>query len=455
MRMPAHPARHAMTDIGSRWRAWCLLPAAVWLGLVSSMAMAQVGTAVPDTTLDLRLRAGLNHTDNLGRIEEGESQTFGSLGTEIALRRTSRRFEAGLQGALDYQHYDSDIYSNEVVGRLDARLGLALLPERIDWLVENQFGQVRTDPFSPDRPDNREILNVFQTGPDFYLPLSARTSLRASGRYADRRWERSDELDSDIRSGSFSMLRQLSPTQTAGVTAAVRRIEFDADPVLAPAYEVQSAYATYRSTLATGEAGVDLGANRLKRAGESQSGLLVRLNWARDFATRSRLSLEAGREFRDAGDQFSADALDGIRFDGAGSLPLGAEPLTATFGAAVYRLEQDRTSYTLAGRLERNRYEAATSRDRDISRVEGGARYQFSPALSGGLRLRFSREDFVNVAGDSIADEVAITASVERRIGRQWDVAFAYTYTDRSSDLGTSFDENRFRLNLVWTPSRR
>ena len=420
------------------------------LGLLAGSAHAQVGTAQSDSELDFELRVGVNWTDNLGREPEGESETFGSLGTTVEFARESTRVRSSLRGELDYYHYDSDRFDNEVLGRIDGVLGLALVPQRLDWMIENRFGQVRTDPFAADRPENREYLNVFETGPELYLPLGERTVLGASARYADRRWQDSDELDSEIQSGQVRIVRLLSPTQQLGLVGGMRSIEYDGEGI--PRYEVYSAYLSYARTLATGEVGLDVGANRLNIAGRTDTGLLLRANWTRELTARSSLALAVGREFQDAGDQLRGESLAETGF-GGGEGALTGDPYVYTFGMATYTLTRERTTIVLGGEWNRERYDSVSALDRDVLAARASLAYRLSPALTGEVSVTLRREDFDTLDG-ATADELTAGAALIRRLGRDFDLRLEYLYAERDADIGLDFEENRVQLLLIWSPGR-
>lgn len=433
-------------------RIW-IVPAVLLAGLIVSLpALAQVGTASPGTQLDLQFRAGVNWTDNLGREAEGESETFGSIGTTVEFTREAARVRAALLGRADYFRYGSDRFDDEVLGRIDGLLGFSLLPQRLDWLFENRFGQVRADPFAAEAPGNRGYLNVFETGPDLYLPLGARTTLGGSARFIDRRWQDSDELDSQVLAGEMRLIRLLSPTQRIGLAGGMRSIDFDSADV--PRYEVYSAYGTYTRQLAAGEVGLDLGANQLRTGGRSETGMLVRARWSRELTARSSLGLSAGREFQDAGDQLRGDGLAETSFGPIGAVGLAGDPYTRTYFDAVYALVRDRLSFGLAAGLERESYDTLTVLDREGVYGRVSADYRATPRLTTGVAVAFRREEFAGL-GNGASDEWLMAIYVARALGRQFDLLFRYEYTERDADFGGNYEENRASLNIVWYPGRR
>lgn len=436
-----------MTDA----RNW--IAAVMLLALAGSTdALAQVGTAPPGTELELEFRAGVNWTDNLGREADGESETFGSVGTTVEFTREAARVRAALLGRADYFRYGSDRFDNEVLGRIDGLLGFSLLPQRVDWLFENRYGQVRADPFEAEGPGNRGYLNVFETGPDLYLPLGARTTLGGSARFTDRRWQDSDELDSQVLAGEMRLVRLVSPTQRVGVAGGMRSIDYDTD--LVPRYEVYSAYGTYSRALASGEVALDLGVNQLRTGGRTDTGLLARATWSRELTARSRLTLNAGREFQDAGDQLGGDSLAETGFGSTGAVGLAGDPYNLTYFNATYALDRDRASFALSAGLDRERYDTLVALDRDGLYGRISADYLVTPRLTTGVAAAFRREEFTGL-GDATADEWLVTAYVARALGRQLDLLLRYEHADRDADFGASYKENRASLNIVWYPGRR
>ena len=180
----------------------------------------------------------------------------------------------------------------------------------------------------------------------------------------------------------------------------------------------------------------------------------MRANWSRELTARSRLALQVGREYQDSADEFRGDALDGLRFTETGRRGFTADPLVGSFGSIVYTLGRERATFRLGGRYQRDRYETDLLRDRDVVRLFGSVDYRLTSVTTIGFNTQLAREDFVRLPEGKV-DELELTFRLARRLARQLDLAFAYTYRERSADIGRNYEENRLRLELVWTPTRR
>ncbi len=416
--------------------------------LVAPLALAQV----TDIERRFALGVGVEHSDNIGRVDaasDPQSLSYGNVDLDVGLSREGRRLSTFVDGNLTYNRYNSDDYDNETLGDLSAGLTVHAVPDIFSWDVANRIGHVRRDPFSAAEPGNRERLNVFSTGPDVHAPLAPRLAMQFSARYTDREWERSDELDSTVHSAELGLLRALSPRRHVAFTAAGRRVSFDSP--LAPEYEVHLGYITYASSLPNNELELSVGASRLRREGESQSGTYLSASWLRLLTARSRLELRLSRDFEDAGDELlDVAVLPGG--SGVGDVATSSDPMTRSRFGFTYSLTRPRVTYSAGTDWSRERFVTDTALDRDGWRSSIGARHRFSRGTEGELGLFYGRESFT-VLDDSFTERGA-TASLLRRLSRSWNMVFRYEYASRDADLFGDFSENRYRLSFVWTPVR-
>ncbi len=426
--------------------AVAVLAAVMAAALCAPSALAQV----TDIERRFALGIGAEYSDNIGRVDsdsDPQSLTYGNVDLDVGLSREGQRLSAFVDGNLTYHRYDSDDYDNETLGDLSAGLTIRAVPDIFSWDVANRIGHVRRDPFSAAEPGNRERLNVFSTGPDFRAPLAPRLAMQISARYTEREWQRSDELDSTVHSAELGLLRALDPRRHVAVTAAGRRVSFDSP--LAPEYEVHLGYITYASSLPNNELELSIGASRLRREGESQTGTYLSASWLRLLTTRSRLELRLSRDFEDAGDELlDVAVLPGGT--GVGDVATSSDPMTRSRFGFTYSLTRPRTTYTAGTDWSRERFVSDTGLDRDGWRSSIGARHQFSRGTAAELALFYGRERFTAL-DDSIAER-GVTAGLLRRLSRTWNMVFRHEYVSRDANLFGDFSENRYRLSFVWTP---
>ena len=88
-------------------------------------------------------------------------------------------------------NYLEGAYGNEFIGRFDGQAQYSLIPERLTWVLRDDFRQATLDAFTPVAPNNRQNMNYLATGPDLYLRLGGTAFLNASARYADAYYQTS------------------------------------------------------------------------------------------------------------------------------------------------------------------------------------------------------------------------------------------------------------------------
>ncbi len=144
------------------------LERATQVALISAAVAMSQAHAATLMTLDL----GVEHTDNAGRSEvDPQSESIGTAGLGLDIDTQRPRLSAEVGANLDYRRYLDDTFDPEVVGGVDANLGFALIPERIVWILEDNYGQISNNRLVADSPDNRQDFNYLSTGPDITLPL--------------------------------------------------------------------------------------------------------------------------------------------------------------------------------------------------------------------------------------------------------------------------------------------
>ncbi len=103
---------------------------------------------------------------------------------------------------------------------------LALIPERVTWVLQESFGQAQIDPFTPVTPTNLENINYVATGPDVALRLGATVFLDLSARYARTTYE-TDPFDSNRMLGSAALGMPLSAQSSVSIDGSFERVLFD------------------------------------------------------------------------------------------------------------------------------------------------------------------------------------------------------------------------------------
>ncbi len=402
-------------------------------------------------TLDLVL--GAEHSDNVTRVAVDEqTDTVASARAAFVFDQQRPRLDTQITGDLQFRHYLDETFGDEVVGGATADIGWSILPERLVWVFQDNYGQIRTNPLVADTPDNREQFNYFSTGPDLTVPVGARTAVLLSGRWSDVYYEDSVEGSQGVE-GTAGIARKVSDQSTVSLNGRINEITYDRSNLF-PDYEITEGFLRLESESNQTSVLTEVGYTEAERGSATAKGPLVRLNVARKITSRSTLTLDAGYEFDDTGQSFRVDQT------GLGAGPQTEDTLAAgdifrhTFAYLGLQTERERTGFgvTLYGRKERHEDEVTLDRD-----LVGGA-VNWSRRLSQRMDLDvqggYSHEKFVT--GDISFKEWSAGAGIGWRFATAFSLRFSVTHFT-ASGVGTArdYDENRVFLGLQYTLGRR
>jgi hypothetical protein len=413
------------------------------LGLLAAPATAQ---REQEDDSRLALRVGTGHTDNVASAPaaSAEGASYLLLGVSAALKTERARIRTSLDGDLDYGFYSSDTIENSPMGRLVAGVTLVGGPSVFEWVTTDDFGSVRVDLLRAPSAVNRQYVNVFETGPDLTLSIGRKTALNLGGRYQQRDWQESGQLDGNALSTSVGVVRTLSSVRTIGVTATTRRIEYDV-ATLEP-YDMTSVYARYVGPLTGGDLSLDLGRTELDFAGKTTDGPYVGVTWNRPLSARSSVYVRGSRKLDDAADQF----FDGgsALFALGGNAALTSDPRTRTEWGAGYQRGSPRNSVGVDVSMFWDRQATEFALNRDGQWVAVYVNHQMGVDWDIGARFGAGHETLRRPRGTSDQKELGIIAS--RRFGRPLTLSIEYGLRTWRSDFGASTDENAVIVALVW-----
>lgn len=411
---------------------------------LASLPLLIVGGVSAAATLDYQLTAGGGHSDNIRRVPVGEeSENIASAGLQFSLDQRSTRLYADLVGNFAYYDYLDDTFDNDLLGNFAGQARFAVVPERFEWLIADNFGQVLSDPFQPSTPDNRENINYFTTGPDLLFALGSQTRLRFGGRYSMTTYEDTD-VDSDSVLGEVELFRLLSSASSIGFVARAQQIEYD-QAALNADYEQGEAYLHYTAEGSRTLLTVDAGYTRIERdaTSNSESGPLFRLDVTRRLTASTTATLSLAREFSSAGSNF-ASTQSGLNIGletAAGRQT--AEPFTSESVGLSWTFTRNRTSLSLSGFWDDQTYETVPALDQTLTTGIAAVRRDLSPVMSLIVDGSYVRSAFEQPGGDYSEAGAGLTFSW--RLSSRVSLNATYDYMDRDSDLATGdYTENRY-----------
>lgn len=243
------------------------------------------------------------HSDNITRtaIEADEqSEVIHSYLAGFAYAENSSNLIARVLAQAELRDYQDDIYGDETLFNMKSSLLWEISPRRFTWTVDDTYEQTRISATLADTPDNRANVNVFSTGPDFYIRFSPVQTL-ALGARAGNVYTGDANADSDRFSGSARWLYQATSIAVYSLNYEILDVNYE-DSAVNQNYSSHNLFlrADYRPSRS--QYTIDLGTTRINTdQGEDLDGTLARFSWFRQLTSDSNFGMSASGEFRDAG----------------------------------------------------------------------------------------------------------------------------------------------------------
>jgi hypothetical protein len=404
------------------------------------------GACAAHADVAYQVSTGIGHSDNISRVDEGAiDETLASVGLLVDWEERSRRISGEAQINMNYVEYLEDTYEGEVLGTATGNVDFGIIPERLHWLVEDSFGQARTDPFDPVTPDNRENINYFTTGPDLRLRFGPAMTANLYGRYSDTRYEDSP-LNAERVSAGLALGRDLSERSNVAINYSNDESTFD--QAAQSDYERQAAFLSY--VLGTGgrtTVNSRLGYSWLEmESGEESGGMLIDVEISRQLTTSSSITLTAGRNFSDAGESLGGPA------GGMTEITASADPFENTEAAIDWTFARRRTSFGFGVAFDERVYETQSQFDSKSVYYRADFTRQLRSTLRFETHASLRSEKFDNGVE---TDDVTIEALLDWRFGRHVGLQFRLERSSRSSSPSTGeYDENRAYIGLTFRGHR-
>ena len=464
----------------------CPAIAAAPLLTLVSVSQAQTlpyGSDTPNSaskaqTLLYGVDVGVAETDNVTLVSTNKvSQTIAVADADFDIKQQSRLLDVDAKGDFTDLNYLQGAYGNEVIGRFDGSAHLAIIPERLVWVVQDDFGQAALDPFTPTTPANLENINYVSTGPDMVLRFGASSYLNASVRYARAQFETSP-YNSNRVLGNLAWGYQLSAQSSVSLNGEAERVMFQ-NTALNSDFDRNSGFVRYEVKGARTEFSADLGATTISQnAGaistlgqtgrlttidqnaSSTSGGLAKLQLARNLSAASQLTLSAGRYLTDASSSFGN--LQGGALGTIGTAPAAqtAENYISNYASVGWNYRRNRTTISLSGRWERDSYLGQSQLDNTIGGAEFRVRRRLTHALTAEVLGRIYKTDYLrslisSELGTSDYNTEMIGAALTWRHGHGLEVKMRYEHSAEVTTGIYGYGENRIMLTVGYRPIDR
>lgn len=429
-------------------------------GVAASRAeAATTGTASRPVALTYGVDAGVAESDNVTLVSTGKvSQTMAVADADFDFKEQSRRLDVDAKGNFTYLDYLQGAYRNQVTGRFDGLAHVALIPERLVWVLQDDFGQAALDAFTPVTPTNLENINYVSTGPDVALRLGASSYVNASARYARAQYETSP-FNSNRLLGNLAWGLQLSARSSVSLNADTERVLFE-NTLLNSDFDRTSGFGRYEGHGARTDLTADLGATTIRQNGTSTTGGLAKLEFSRKLSSAAKLTVSAGRDLTDASTSFSNLLSGATGVVGTAPAAQTSNNYTSNYVSAGWNYARNRTTVGLSGRWEKDVYDGAPLLDNTRSGAEFSMARRLTRALTAEVLGRYYKTDYVHsivasANGTSNYDDESVVAGLIWRHGRGLEVKLRYQHSARLTTGIYGYGENRAILTVGYRPSTR
>ena len=410
--------------------------------------MALVVSAPARADLTGVAEAGVGYSDNIGRLPANETdETIGTVGLELDWTERTRRIRGDAVVDVSYYEYMDDTFDSEVLGTANGTLALALVPDTLQWVFQDSFGQAQSDPFAPASPTTREDLNYFSTGPDLTVRLGSTGFGRVFGRWSQTSYEQSP-LDSERTSGGVAVGRRASARSELSLNAVTESVDFDQE--FNTDFDRDSVFLGWNLDASRTVIDTQLGYTWLERDGGDKTGnALVDVVVTRDLSASSVLALTLGTQLGDAGDSLRNELQGGVVGSGGTQITATADPFENRLASLEWRYSRGRTGFSVGASWSEEDYETLTQ----LNRTNFAYLASFNRRLAGSvdfeIRATLENEEFENV--DLEADELRLGAVLNWRAWRTLGLRLTAERYDRDTSSGLGeYQENRAFLTLAY-----
>lgn len=415
--------------------------------------------------LDYELGVAAKYSDNINLSETNEiSDTVVSPRLHFHVEQIGRQVELLAQGNLEYRHYTDDTFDDEFRGRFAGSLNWMVIPERLDFVVQDYLSLQPVNELVEFTPDNQQQVNVFLAGPTLHARFDSTTRGQLDLRYIDSYAEESESFNSERFNAAGRLIRQLNANHEVSLNVEASDVQFDR-VLQASDYRRYDGYVSSQMNRQDVDISLDAGYTRVEfddeaalGAGESSySDPLARatVNWR--LSPRSVLGTTLRYQLTDATQRIIApldiDRIDFERrdFDDFRVSRSLAEPnvFRERMARIRYAYAAERTTVQVAPYYRRIRYLEQLVEDQDRRGVVASLEHRLRPRLTLSAYAAREEREFVDINRED--DDTVLSVGLANRFTRHWTGRVELQRRDRDSTApGRSYEENAVMISFSY-----
>ena len=406
-----------------------------------------------DVTYEMGVAA--KHSDNINLSDDNPiSDTVISPRLYFQAEQIGPTLQATAEGNLEYLHYSSGTFDEETRGGFAGQLNWTVLPQRLDFVVQDYLSLEPVDELVPFAPNNQQQVNVFIAGPTLHARLGSSTRAQVDLRYINSYAEEDEEFDSDRFSAAGRIVRDLDANHSVSANVEATDVKFDLAGG-ASDYRRYDGYFNSTTTRQHVDLSLDLGYSRLELdSSGSDSYPLARatLDWR--VSPRSRLTTTVRYQLSDATQGLISPLdldYDRRRFNDF-RIPRGLVQPDALRERVIrtrYRYSSERLDLEVAPYYRRFRYIESTLEDQDRRGANLNIDYRLRPRLTLAVYAAAQRRDYVEISRD---DEYLLAGvGLANRFTRNWTGRVDFQRRERdSTQPGQDYEENSVLVSFSY-----
>ena len=190
--------------------------------LIIILACSQVKAA--DVSFGLDFILAKHDNVNLDLISAGDEWVNTITGT-IGVIENSSNLIADVNASVSVLNYKNDPSQDTTELNLALNTLWIVNPNRFEWLVSDVYTQTLINPLLSDSQSNREDINIFTTGPNYYLRLNSRHNINFDARFENIYYS-STNGDSDRISTALGWEYRVNSTLTNSLIAEFATLDY-------------------------------------------------------------------------------------------------------------------------------------------------------------------------------------------------------------------------------------
>lgn len=438
------------------------------LALMLSLAC---GTASA-SQLDYTLYAGITHSDNVNLSQDQPiSQNILAPGVNFTFTQQGSTIQANITGTLEYRDYLGGAFSNQKVALLSGQANWTVLPQRLDFTVQDFAGVQPLSTLSSDGPDNQQQTNVLVLGPTLYFRLGDTVHGQGELRYINSDASKTKEFNSSRGEAALRLYKELNATDQLSFNIVSQHVDFNnvtdtsgqppGNSLINPDYSRNELFGRYASQLSRFRLDAALGWSQIDfHDAPSVSSSLLRLTLGWQATQRSSFSLAASRQYSDS----AQDMILPAQTAAGTSAPVYRSPLSSVgigTGDAVisnqvylerrlqasYAFTSERFNFVVSPLYSKRTYLNDTSFDQSERGATAGLNYRLTERLSLRAAAETRRLDYQALQRrDRLSDyEVGLAL----RETPHWSYHLSLTRRQRSSNVpGEGYSANEIYFGV-------